>query len=159
VLGVLATLAVPSYNDAIARARVKRAAEHLHALIVLASQEGQIRNSNVSVSIDTEQWCVGIAQFPGCDCSASAGAAACMLDIAGESVAQRITSEEFPGVVISENFPAAGTSFNPVRRTASPGGTLVVSAREQTLEIRIGLNGRVRLCAPADSIFPGYAPC
>ena len=159
VLGVLSTVAVPSYYDAIARARVRHATENLYALILLASQEGQIRNANLSVTIDSVHWCVGVAFFPGCDCVVSTGAAACVLDIAGEAVAQRLTAEEFPGVTISDNFPGGGTTFNPVRRTASPGGTLAVSARDQTLEIRVGLNGRVRVCAASESSFRGYAAC
>ncbi|MFA5632430.1 MAG: GspH/FimT family pseudopilin [Porticoccaceae bacterium] len=159
VLGVLSTVAIPSYYDAIARARVRHATENLHALILLASQEGQIRNANLSVTIDSSHWCVGVAFFPGCDCTTSLGASACVLDVAGEPVAQRLAAEEFPGVTISANFPGGGTTFNPVRRTASPGGTLAVSARDQTLEIRVGLNGRVRVCAAPESSFRGYATC
>lgn len=159
VLGVITAIAVPAFSDVAARSRVKDAAESIHGLIVLARSESPIRDANLSLSVNAGHWCVGIAATPGCNCTLTFGSSACMLDVAGDNVLQTVTAEEFPGVSVSENFPGVGTTFNRLRRTASPAGTIVVSSAGQTLEIRIGLTGRIRVCSPVDGAMGGYPGC
>jgi len=159
IVAIIAALAAPAYNDAIARARVKNATENIHGLIMVARNESSVRDTNLSVSVNPDHWCVGVATFPGCDCTLGLGTTSCAIDVAGASVLQAIIGDEFPDVSITENFPGVGTTFNRLRRTASPGGTITVTSRGQTLEIKIGLTGRVRVCAPDGVTFPGYPAC
>ena len=157
IVAILAALVVPPYNDAIARARVKDATEHIHGLVLLAQTEGRIRDTNLSVAVNSDAWCVGVAPFPNCDCTLGDGAGACILPVAGQPVLQTVLGDAFPGVAVSGNL--TGTTFNRLRRTASPWGTIAITAREQTLEIKIGLTGRTRVCAPSGSHFSGYPGC
>ena len=159
ILGIIAALAVPGFSNAIARSRVKDATENIYGLITQARNESAIRDTNLSVAVNSDHWCVGIAPFPSCDCTPDASANACALNVAGTSVLQAVAGDEFPDVAVTENFPALGTTFNRLRTTASPGGTIAVSSRGQTLEIKVGLTGRIRVCAPEGSTIPGYPAC
>jgi len=49
ILGILATLAVPSFNDLIASTRIKNAASDIYASLALARSEALKRNANVTV--------------------------------------------------------------------------------------------------------------
>lgn len=159
ILGIIAALAVPGFSNAIARARVRDATENIHGLIIQAKNESAIRDVNLSVTVQADHWCVGIASFPACDCTPDPETNACALEVAGATVLQAVSGDEFPGVTITENFPALGTTFNRLRKTASPAGAIAISASGQTLEIKVGLTGRVRVCAPEGSAFPGYPAC
>ncbi|MGD9661076.1 MAG: Tfp pilus assembly protein FimT/FimU [Porticoccaceae bacterium] len=159
ILAIITALAVPAFSNASARARVKDATESIYGLISQARNESAVRDTNLSIAVNPDHWCLGIAPFPGCDCTLNAGATACVLDVAGTSILQTVTGDEFPDVAITETFPGVGTTFNRLRRTASPGGTIALSSRGQSLEIKIGLTGRTRVCAPEGSAFPGYPAC
>lgn len=159
VIGVIAAVAVPAFSDVTARSRVRSATESIHGLIVQARSEGPIRDVNLSLSVNTGHWCIGVAASPGCDCTLSSGSGACVLDVAGSDVLHTVTAAEFPEVSVSENFPGVGTTFNRLRGTATPAGKIVVSSSEQVLEIRVGLTGRVRVCTPAGSAMTGYPGC
>jgi len=159
VLGILVTTAVPAFTDWIAKARVKNATENIHGLILVARNEGTIRDANLFVSINTSHWCVGVAAFTGCDCTITTGESSCVLSVGESNVLHAVVGDDFPGVSISENFPGVGTRFNRLRKTASPAGTLAISSRGQTLEIKVGLAGRVRVCNPGTVGFSGYPSC
>ncbi|MCK9564053.1 MAG: hypothetical protein M0R02_15175, partial [Bacteroidales bacterium] len=92
-------------------------------------------------------------------CSQRAGDSACTIQVAGEPVRQVVSGEDFPGVAITSNFPGNGTSFNRLRGNASPGGSIAVISGNTVVEVRVGVSGRVRLCAAQGSGLRGYPPC
>jgi len=159
VLGVIAATAVPSFIDAIARARVKSATENIHGLLQLARTESPVRDANLSVTINSGKSCVGVASFINCDCTVESGDSACALDVAGQSVTQRVAGDELKGVAIAETFPGVSSTFNRLRGTASPSGTITISSGGRSLEIRLGLAGRIRICSPDSSPMAGYPAC
>lgn len=158
IVGILATIAVPSFNDFIVKNRVKQAAEEIYGLILQAKSEGRIRNDvdGMSISVDTATWCVGFAADPGCDCTDSTS---CAVNVAGADVAQIVDGAAFPGVAIAENFTGAGTTFNPRRGNASSGGTITVSSGNWALSVIVSVAGRVRVCNPNNNVLTGYQGC
>lgn len=149
ILAILARVIMPAYDNYFDKARVKSAAEEVYALILAAKAEGPIRDRNLSLAINPDAWCIGLAATPDCDCTQPAGAGACTLDLAGEPVLRVVTGAEFPGVAITTTFPGQRTTFNRLRGNASPGGRVSVANSHATAEIRVGVSGRIRLCTPA----------
>jgi type IV fimbrial biogenesis protein FimT len=159
IVGIITGLALPAYSDAVARARVKSAAESIYGLMQQARSEAPIRDANLSVTVNSAHWCVGISDIANCDCTLATGATACTLNVAGQKVLHRVLGDEFDQVAVSENFPGVRTTFSPIRRNASPAGTVTVSSNGQEMQIKIGLIGRIRLCSATGTAILGYPPC
>lgn len=159
ILAVVAAVALPSYQHYLERARVRQAAEDILGLIVQARAEAPVRDRNVYLSIDSDVWCLGFSTIPRCDCSQPTGEDACTLPVAGELVRQVISGADHPTVGISSNFPGNGTGFNRLRGNASPGGSIRVVSGTTVAEVRVGVSGRVRLCALPGSGLRGYPLC
>lgn len=159
VIAILATVLMPSFSDYLAGVRVKRAAESIHGLILQARAEGPVRDQNLALAINADRWCLGFSPTPSCDCTAASGANSCAIDVAGASVRQVLYGDDFPGVAIKHNFPGGGFRFNRLRRTASPAGTIEVISDKKSLQIRVGVSGRVRICHPHGTSKGGYPKC
>ena len=71
VIGILAAVAFPSFQDMQARTRVKSAAENIYSNIQYARSEGIKQNRNLAVSVvEGANWCVGVTNnLAGCDCN------------------------------------------------------------------------------------------
>ena len=72
IVAVLITLAAPSFSEFFAKNRLKRATEEVYGLIVKAKAETVTRNTNLTVSVDGDAWCVGYADA-ACDCTKPLG--------------------------------------------------------------------------------------
>src|SRR5690606_23397694 len=151
IIGIIAAVAVPSFDNYFERQRVKRAAEDIYGLILQAKSEGPIRDEDMSVAVDTATWCVGFSDTAGCACAE----AACTVDVAGTDVVQVVSGEDYPDVSISG---LAGTTFNRLRGTASTAGAITVSSGSYSLEVQVSQDGRVRLCNP-NGAGAGYEEC
>lgn len=159
ILAIIATAAIPSYHAHFEKVRVRHAAEEIFGLILQAKTEGPIRDQNLSLTIDSGAWCLGFSASQHCDCTLLAGDSACTVEVAGEPVRQVVSGDDFPAVAITSNFPGNGTSFNRLRGNASPGGSIAVISGKTVAEVRVGVSGRVRLCAAQGSSLGGYPPC
>ena len=158
IAGVLLSLALPVYDNVMAGGRVRAATEDIYGLMLQAKSEAPIRDRKLYLSFDTDEWCVGLSDVSGCDCKLTAGAGACRLDIAGQSVLHTVGGGDFPGVTVSETFPGSGPSFSPIRRN-SGAGTVTVNYGNHSLLIRVGQNGRIRICSAGNSAIAGYSAC
>ncbi len=165
VLGVLAALAAPSFTDFFEKNRVKRAAVEVQGLMALARAETSMRDTSLSISTTAGAagaWCIGYATTTGCDCSVTNpdSPGACSVPVAGVNVLQTVTAAEFPNVAMAENFLGVGTTFDSVRGTAGPLGTITLSSGNWGLGVAVSISGRIRICAPASgSAPPGYPAC
>ncbi|MBL4707193.1 MAG: GspH/FimT family pseudopilin [Flavobacteriales bacterium] len=165
ILAVLAALAGPSFSDFFEKNRVKRAVIEVQGLIAKARAETTIRDTSLSVSTTAGAagaWCVGYAVTAGCDCTETnpGAAGACAVPVAGVNVLQTVTAAEFPDVALTENFAGVGTTFDAVRGTAGPLGTITLSSGSWSLGIAVSLAGLARLCAPASATWSqGYPAC
>src|SRR5690606_21426092 len=103
IVGIIAAVAVPSFDNYFERQRVKRAAEDIYGLILQAKSEGPIRDVGMSVSVDTDTWCVGFSDTANCDCAANA----CRIDVAAATgangVVQVVNGTDHPDVRSEEH--------------------------------------------------------
>lgn len=155
ILGIVAAIAVPSFNSYFERERVKRAAEDIYGLILQAKSEGPIRDTNMSVSVNSGAWCVGFSATPGCACNTNS----CRINVAtatgANGVVQVVSGADYPNVAIAG---ISGTTFDRLRGTASTAGNITVSSGGSSLQIQISSEGRVRLCRPGGNS-TGYKSC
>lgn len=160
IVAIIAAIAVPSFNDFVAKNRVKGAAEEIYGLILQAKSEAPIRDTNISVNTNTgaDPWCVGFSTTVDCDCTA---ADACTVPVGADAteVLQVVNGAQYNGVTIAETFANTGTTFRLPRNTASQAGTISVASGNWQLNIIISTQGRIRVCNPNNNTMPGYDPC
>jgi len=160
IIAVLLAVAVPSFSDFFEKNRLKRAAEEVYGLIAKAKAETVVRNMDLSVSVDTTQWCAGYAAVAACVCDPDS-TVTCTVPVAGTAVTEVIDGADLKekGVTITENFTGTGPTFNSVRGTAGA-GTIGLSAGEWDLNVVVSPQGRVKICAPCSSkASMGYPIC
>ncbi len=147
ILGILATIAVPSYNDSIDKQRLKSAAEATLADIRWARSESIKRNVQVRTTFSTgANWSFTVIPDTNEDGSFS------------ESSIRTANNDDYSTISLSNAAFAGGVSystFDPVRGTSLNNGSLTLtSARGFTATITISTLGRTRICG-----FGGYEAC
>lgn len=157
VLGILLTIAIPSYTAFIDRQRVKRAADTIQAFLVNAKSEAVKRNATVRTVFQSSNsgatWCIGMTTASTCNCTT---ANACQID----SADRLLNSSDYKGVVL--NNPASGAmfSFTPSRGTVNSGNAQVQSSLGLQGRVVVSGMGRIRLCSPSGSgNIGGYPVC
>jgi len=156
ILGILVTLAAPSFNSFIDKYRVKRAADTISAFLINAKSEAVKRNTSVRVVITGSgaTWCAGITQAATCNCSTGG---ACQVD----GVDRVVQGASFKGVAL--NGPDTGHvfEFKPLRGTVAGNETVeLASADGLKVNVVVGTVGRIRLCSPSGSgNVVGYPVC
>mgnify|MGYP001459484704 CR=1 FL=1 len=145
VLGILATLAVPSLAERLARQRLASAAETLAMDLAEARVEAAASGQALHVVFDRgADWCWAVARSASCGCTAPAS---CQLKVS--------RAADWPGVDL---LAADATAFEP-------GGVPEAGTRAQfrgrgsghLLEVGLSPLGRSRLCT--GSGMPGYVAC
>lgn len=146
VTTVLATLAVPSYGQMMARQRLKSAAENLAIdlaeLHLQATQRGVPLHLHVAPGAD---WCYATAVASGCDCH-----------VPQQCQIKTVHAKDHPGVALVEG---QDLQFD-VRPSllAGPAAAVLQSAEGQQLRVALTPLGRAKVCAPAGAV-AGYAAC
>ena len=158
IVGIIAALAAPSFNDFIVKNRVKGAAEEVYGLLLQAKSEGPIRDTNMFFNTSPgATWCVGFAATAGCDCTTTTS---CVVPVAGTNVVQVVNSAEYPGVTLAETFATGtGAEFNRIRGSATQQGNINLASGAWQLNIEVSEQGRIRVCNPNNNTMPGYDPC
>ena len=155
IAGILASLAVPSYQKMLERNRLKEAAEALKSDMQLARTESIKRSKNVIVTRNAGNngaWCYGFNDTTtACDCSQASTTATdyCALKrISGSSYA--------PTNLISSS---ANTTFTFRRGTANASNACF-STTNYKLKVQVNNLGEVTLCVNNDATaMPGYQTC
>lgn len=170
IIGILAALAAPSFNKMLERNRLKGAAEGLFNDLQLARTEAIKRNQDVKVTFSatgpTTSWCYGTRAGGDCTCSITdvTDAAACQID----GILKVTRSADYPEVSMTVGFVGTGinartTGFNARQGTAQTNfgapenGAVTLNLNADSLEVRVGLLGRVLICTTTG--MPGYQPC
>ena len=152
LLCVIVAIAVPSFQGAIERARLKSAAEALLADIYTAKSEALRTGQAVFYSVRPgaqDSWCYGMNIGSPCDCEISA--AQCKLRSASQA--------DYRGVRMSAStLPPGASSFDPMRGMASGSGLVTFTVPSgQVLKTGITAVGRAYLCSPEGAgNVPGY---
>ena len=152
VLAILIAVGVPGLREFIITQRLKAAAETVYADLTLARDEALHRNRKISIAFDFEEggarWCYAPSDHLPCDCQRDE----CGIGTHG---ARGTTEAAFRKISLRTNFYHQTVSFHPVRGTANP-GTITLTARDQSIAVRVSTLGRIRLCAED---LGGYPKC
>jgi len=156
IIGVLASLAAPSFQTQMQQQRVEGAVEGLVAALQNAKAEAiktNIRTKIVFTPTATGTthitWCYGMVSAPvntdTCDCTV---ANSCL---AGSVV----NSTDYKGITVNFNSNNART-FNPLRGTGTPGTVTFSAGNNRNLGVSVIGIGRIRICKPVGAVVSGY---
>jgi type IV fimbrial biogenesis protein FimT len=129
VLGILAAIALPSFQSILEGRRLVGAADDLYSNLQFARSEAIKRNETIRFQITTgANWCFGVDDDDGvvCDCNASA----CEID----GVLKNVTSAIYPGIQMSTG---GVIEFNSRQGMPAP-------PNAQDFTFRVGATGRVK---------------
>lgn len=151
IIGVLAAMTVPAFDDLIAKNRVKNATEDIYALLTQAKTEAVIRDQDLRVTINPNAWCIGFSTTAGCVCTVTDpnDGTACAVPVGAVNALRVVNGAEFNNVTLTDNSFGGATVFDHVRSTAG-NGSMTITSGTWALQISIGVMGRVRICKPAD---------
>jgi type IV fimbrial biogenesis protein FimT len=140
IAGVLLVLALPAFNDLMARRRIEGQANELVTDLSYAKSEAVQRNRNVLLQTDpngTTCWTVAVMPDPpagSCDCAAISPTPRCT---GGPTELKTVTLGD--GITVTQNV---AFQFEPVRGTAAAASAVVgLGARSYTVQVTA--NGRV----------------
>lgn len=147
LLAVVATLALPSFANLLARHRLKAAAQALAQDLSEARFEAARRGQALHVDLHAGPgWCWTVATTPGCGCQPGP-APACRLKLVQEA--------DFPGVQLPHQ---AQFSLQPLGTVVGPGSTQLRLENGTTVQIDLGPTGRAHLCSVGGAL-AGWPAC
>jgi type IV fimbrial biogenesis protein FimT len=162
VLAVLATLAVPAFNDHLARRRVEGSAQVLRADLDLARSEAVQRQEAVTVSFGPNCYVLHLA-------SATAACTAASATVLPADALIRSVLPDSDRVVLTAQGGLTAIRFDATMGTADFAGPAVTPAsgaidvtaigRALSLRVTTQRNGRTTLCVPDGSGIRGHPPC
>lgn len=162
ITAILAAIAVPAFQDAIDRNRLKAVTEVIYGDFQFAKFEAIKRNSPLVVDFTTSNggatWCYGMkSNATTCDCTLTNAAAsnACVID----NVLKVVRSTDYSGVSMTST---ADPVFDNVRGTVSPTSTVTLtSPKNKETRVAASTLGKITICSPTGiSNIPGYpTPC
>jgi type IV fimbrial biogenesis protein FimT len=158
VLGILVSIAAPSFRNIRDVNRVKAAAEAVYAQLQFARSEAIKQHRDLWVQVTpgdgstSADWCLGISNDSGCDCMT---AGSCKFGPEGAEIERTLSSDNFEGISISSTRddiffePRRGMSMSPT--TSPTNGTIfLIGADGLTVSARHSRHGRVILCSDED---------
>lgn len=136
VLAVLATMAMPSFADYLARHRLNATAEKLKLDMMQARYNAVQQGSPMHLGFFAgSDWCWAVAKVPGCDCHSPQP---CQLKTLRSGDAKGITLVSASDAL----FQADGTG---------QGSAELHTARGQVLRVEVSPLGRSRICSPGSA--------
>jgi len=151
IIGILAAIAVPSYQDMLERNRLKQAAEGLKSDMQFARTEAIKRSNNVVVSRTTGSagvWCYGLNINSSCDCAS-----------AGSCSIKTVAGTDFNTTVTMEDAVTNNSTFSFRRGTIGADG-VTFSTNNYAARVVFSDVGRVRTCTPSGSTgISNYPAC
>lgn len=129
ILGILASIALPSFNSAIAKTQLENAAEAIYSDIRYARSESIKRSLDVTVTFtDGANWSYTIATVE-----------------ATPVTIKIVNSSQFTVTSAVSGFASDIITFGSVRGTANTGSIVVTSSIASTATITVSSLGRVKL--------------
>lgn len=146
IIGILAAIAVPSFQDMIERNRLKQVAEALKSDLQFARTEAIKRSMDIVVSRTTGNagaWCYGLAlNKASCDCTETDTADADYCDI------KNVSGTNFS---FTNMDSASGNSTFGFRRGTIGANGVTFSTANYRARVIFSNVGRVKICTPAGS--------
>jgi len=154
ILGVLVSLAAPSFFGILENRKLKGAGDNLFADLMFAKTEAIKRNKVVRISATGTgaTWCYGLSEVTDCDCTT---AGSCQID----GIEKVVSNTDYPNIEVVESSTLDGSSisFTPLRGAANPLHLKFSSSTGKELGAVVSPLGRVRVCTNNSSW--GGAPC
>jgi len=151
IIGILSSIAVPSFQDMIERNRLKEAVEGLKSDLMFARTEAIKRSTDVTVSRktgDAGAWCYGLTINATCDCSASPSTCE-IKTVSGSGYAKTNVRSVW----------VANLEFD-FRRGTSGTSNACFSSTKYTAKVQTSRMGRVTICTNNNSTaLSGYSYC
>jgi prepilin-type N-terminal cleavage/methylation domain-containing protein len=149
VIGILGAIALPSFDSARDKYRLKAAAEALYGDLQFARANAIKSSATVNLSMTTSCW--GMNTSVACSCST---ANSCLL--------KQTKLTEFPGVSMSSS--ATASAIDGVRGLVTGGAFTVTftSALGKNAQVSLSVLGRAVLCSSGTSAsahLPDYPAC
>jgi len=146
LVGILASLAVPSFGEQLARTHLKSAAERMAADMAQARFDASRLGMPMHMHFDTgARWCYAVSAAEICPCGE---AAACQ--------SLHAMGTDHPGVQLER---AEDLHFDPRNgTTAAPAKVTLRTTRGDALNVEMTRLGRAKICAPESKTL-GYPAC
>jgi prepilin-type N-terminal cleavage/methylation domain-containing protein len=163
IVAILSSLAVPTYQWAFDKYRLKGAADTLRGDLQYARLQAISNNKPVFVSFAPaanmgSSWCYGMIL-------ASSGVAGCNCKIANSCTLKQVSSSDFTGVTLAAPTSpavmfAANLNFDPVRGLVAPasGAVEFLSTLGKRAQLNLSVIGKAGICDPA-ATGSGYPSC
>ena len=147
IAGVLLAVALPSFNDMLARRRLEGQANELVTDLSYAKSEAVQRNRSVELRTGGAGACYTVAVMTAatppvgnCDCTAAAGS---RCTVAGTTELKTVTLTA--GITVTNG---TAFEFEPVRGAAAAATSAVVSNGTRNYTVSVTVNGRVTPFTP-----------
>lgn len=150
IVGILATVAIPSFISLINRYRLTSTAESMYFALQEARSEAIKRNANVYFSFTTgDDWCYGINASANCTCST---AGSCALN-----TTSRLKTGQMD--LSATGYGSNYVYFEGTHGAANASGSITFTLHGGTtyLTINIGRLGNLTMCGSSD--LSGYTTC
>lgn len=157
IAGIIATMAVPSFQRMLERNRLKEAVESLKSDLMFARTEAIKRSTNLNVSIivDGDDWCYGIDDDnTACDC-----------DTSGSCALKTVDGDEFTGTIADASKNVAfnfrhGYLIDQDQEEEDEDIEITLSTTNYSAKTTISIAGRITICSPDSSkAMGGYDAC
>lgn len=156
IVGILAAIAVPSFNQFMKRSKLTGAAEKVFGQLQYARSESIASGKDIFVIFESTSgadWCIGVSDVAGCGCSTSASLAVCTINSAP---ARFVQGSDYPSIQVTTNFTDNDTGYSSPRSIAMETGAVTVTMPDYgDAEVRLNVLGRLRLCSDTLSIYAG----
>jgi len=158
IVGIVASIAVPSFQDTLERNHLKEAAESLKSDLMFARTESIKRSSNINISIDINgsSWCYGIDVDN--DTNNTNANAPCDCTTAGSCAVKTVDGNQFEGTTLT-----AGTDENITfffRRGSASNTGATINTTNYSVRAKVSDIGRITVCSPDSSkAIGGYDAC
>jgi len=154
IIGILAAIAVPSYQGMIERNRLKQAAEGFKSDMQFARTEAIKRSQAVLITRtagNAGAWCYGLSIKAACSCAQTTTTAADYCEI------KRVLGADFTTINIDS---ASGNSTFGSRRGTIGANGVTFSTTNYKARVTFSDVGRVRICTPSGSTaISNYPAC
>jgi len=158
IIGILASMAVPSFSKMLERNRLKEAIQSLKSDLMFARTESIKRSANLNVSVDINgtSWCYGIDVDN--DTNNANANAECDCTTAGSCAVKTVDGSQFQNTTL-----AAGTDVNVTfffRRGSASNNGVTINTPNYSVRVRTSIIGRIRTCSPDSAkVMVGYDAC
>ena len=148
ILGIIASVAVPSFTNMINNEHVIGATERIYQELLYARSEAVKQNTKINLSLRTgSTWCFGVTDSGTCNCNSNN----CKVN----NVLKKFTKDDYSNTSLTFSPSLDGAAFEPTKgfiELSGAGGIAsttitVTGVNSQSATITVNQFGRLSICA------------